>query len=316
MNCMVFGGGGFLGSHLTERLVALGHKVRILEKEGFSRRNLEGVIDRIEVVEGDIGRDAIAERILEDIDVVFHLASTTLPASSNADPLHDVASNVLPTLRLLEAAKNAPLKKLVFFSSGGTVYGIPERIPLDEEHPTEPICSYGIHKLTIEKYLSLYHHLFGLNYCVLRVSNAFGERQSPISGQGAIATFLSRALQRETIEIWGDGSVVRDYVYVSDIVDAAIAASQHRRGSGVFNIGSGVGTSLREVIGLVSHALGMPLEVCFFPARAFDVPTNILSISKAKEHLSWSPKIVLAEGIRRMLRKQVDGDIARGAEAP
>lgn len=117
MNSLVLGGGGFLGSHLTERLVGLGHAVRIFEKEGFSRQNLAGVIDRIEVMEGDLGRDDDAVRSLKDIDVVFHLASTTLPASSNADPLHDIASNVLPTLRLLEAAKKARLKMLVFFSS-------------------------------------------------------------------------------------------------------------------------------------------------------------------------------------------------------
>ena len=316
MNSLVLGGGGFLGSHLTERLVGLGHAVRIFEKEGFSRQNLAGVIDRIEVIEGDLGREDDAEAILKDIDVVFHLASTTLPASSNADPPHDIASNVLPTLRLLEVAKKARLKKLVFFSSGGTVYGIPKRIPIDEEHPTDPICSYGIHKLTIEKFLHLYHHLFHLNYCVLRISNAFGERQSPASGQGAIAAFLSSALRGDPIEVWGDGSAVRDYIYVSDIVEAAIAASQHRPGSGVFNIGSGTGTSLHQVIDVVSQAVGLPLEVRFSPPRAFDVPSNVLSIAKAKEELSWSPKVELAHGIRRMLRKRVGGDAAGDAGVP
>ena len=308
MNCLILGGGGFLGSHLSERLLALGHRVRIFERQGFSRRNVAGLIDQMDVVEGSLDSQTDVERILKDVDVLFHLASTTVPASSNADPFHDVATNVLPTIRLLEAARNSSLKKLVFFSSGGTVYGIPERIPLDEGHPTAPICSYGIHKLAIEKYLYLYRHLFGLEYCVLRISNAYGERQSPTSGQGAVAAFLSSALKRETIEIWGDGSVVRDYIYVSDVVEAAIAVSEQQAGRGVFNIGSGVGTSLREVIELVSQAIGLPLEVRYSPARALDVPVNVLAVGRAEKELGWSPKIPLAKGIGRVLKHAQGGD--------
>lgn len=301
MNCLVLGGGGFLGSHLSESLLSHGHRVRIFEQPGFSQINLAGIVGRVETVEGSLDRASDASAVLEGIEIVFHLASTTVPASSNTDPFHDVASNVLPTLRLLDAAKEARLRKFVFFSSGGTVYGIPERIPLDETHPTNPISAYGIHKLAIEKYLYLYSHLFGVPSCVLRISNAYGERQSPTSGQGAIAAFLFRALRREPIEIWGDGSVVRDYIHVSDVLEAAIAAIGYEGRDNVFNIGSGTGTSLREVVRAVLHAVGWEVEVRYLPSRALDVPANVLAISRARRELGWSPKVTLVEGIGRTL---------------
>jgi UDP-glucose 4-epimerase len=301
VKCLVLGGGGFLGSHLSEALIAAGYSVRILEKGGFSRKNLQHIIGSVEVIEGDWEDSRSIEDALEDVEVVFHLVSTTLPANSNEDPAYDIASNVLPTLRLLDVARRHALRKVVFFSSGGTVYGITQRIPIDEDHPTNPICSYGIQKLVIEKYLALYAHLYGLQCIVLRISNAYGERQSPTTGQGVIAAFIHKALRDETISIWGDGSVVRDYIHVSDIAQAAICCLEYQVKHRVFNIGSGIGRSLCEVLHTIEECLGHPLQVEYSPARPLDVPVNVLDISRARQELHWSPGIAFRVGVEKTL---------------
>jgi len=301
VKCLVLGGGGFLGSHLTEALLAIGHSVRVFEKRGFSRGNLAGVFGDIELIEGSEEDQPRLEEAFRGVDVLFHLAGTTNPATSNQDTLYDVTSNVLPTLRVLAEASRRPLKKLIFFSSGGTVYGIPQRIPIDESHPTNPISSYGIHKLTIEKFLGLHAHLNGLNYVTLRISNAYGERQSPTSGQGVVTTVVHRALRHEPIEVWGDGTAVRDYVHVSDIIAAAIKAAEYEGNEKVFNIGTGVGTSVLDVLRAVENLVGYPLEVSFSAARPYDVPISILDVRLAREEIGWSAKIELHEGLARTL---------------
>jgi UDP-glucose 4-epimerase len=209
---------------------------------------------------------------------------------------------VISTLHLLQAAKKAGVKKVIFFSSGGTVYGVPQRIPISENHPTDPICSYGIQKLAIEKYLKLFHHLYGLDYAVMRMSNPYGERQRPLASQGAVAVFLYKAMLREPIEIWGDGSVTRDYVHVSDVAGVIPVLVRYSGKHKIFNIGSGKGTSLLELIKIAETITGDSIEVRFRPARPFDVPVNILDISLAKRALSWTPAVDLEEGARRTLK--------------
>lgn len=161
-------------------------------------------------MEGDLGNHGLIREALEGIDVVFHLASTTLPKTSNDDPGYDVRSNVVDTIQLLEACVDAGVRKVIFASSGGTVYGVPERLPIKEDHPTNPISSYGIVKLTIEKYLGLFHYLYGLDYAALRISNPYGPYQDPAGQQGAISVFLHRILSGQPIAIWGDGEIVRE----------------------------------------------------------------------------------------------------------
>lgn len=300
MKCLLLGGGGFLGSHLSGDLVDKGHSVRIFEKNGTSKKNIARPND-VEWFEGDFVNPEHLQDALDGVDVVFHLVSTTHPKTSNDDMVYDMKTNVIPTLNLLEASRKVKLKKLIFYSSGGTVYGIPRNIPISEGHPTDPICSYGIQKLTIEKYLQLYHHLFGLDYNVLRISNPYGEGQIPIKNQGAVAVFTYKALNREPIEIWGDGSVVRDYLHVSDVSRAAVSLLDYQGKYKVFNIGSGVGLSLVDIINNIKGLLGYPVEVIFMPARTLDVPENVLDISRATNDLLWTPKINLTMGLQRTI---------------
>jgi UDP-glucose 4-epimerase len=294
MKCLVPGGGGFLGTHLCAALRRLGHGVRV-----FERFPAPAASDAAEWVVGEFTRPEQIDAAVAGCDLVFHLVSTTLPQTSNDDPAFDVHSNVEGSLALLDAARRHRVAKVVFISSGGTVYGIPQRVPIAEDHPTDPICSHGIAKLAIEKYLHLYRVLHGLDYCVLRLANPYGELQRPDRAQGAVAVFLNRVANDMPIEIWGDGSVVRDYVYVGDAVDAMVAAAFTEAPARLYNIGSGRGTSLLELIAAIGAVTGSKPAVEFKPGRVFDVPTSVLDISRARAELDWLPRVSLNEGLRR-----------------
>jgi len=295
MKALLIGGNGFIGSHLIDGLAGKGWSLRVLDQgpERF-RTPLPGV----EYVLGDYGNPATLSLALEEMDYVFHLVSTTLPKSSNEDPRFDVTSNVIATLHLLEACVQKGIRKVVFLSSGGTVYGTPCASPIPEDHPTNPTCSYGITKLTIEKYLALFKELHGLDYVVLRPSNPYGTRQNPFGTQGAIAVFLGKARLNHPIEIWGDGQVVRDYLHIHDLVDGIIRAATTSGASPIFNLGSGRGHSLIGILDVIEKAIGRSLVVNFSPGRIFDLPTTVLDITRAERELQWRPSTSLEDGIR------------------
>lgn len=297
---LVLGGGGFIGSHLVTALLAQGKNVRVLERPYRQRSSVLPAHAALEWQEGDFGNVQDIHRALEDVDTVFHLVSTTQPQSSNDDPAFDVESNLVATLRLLDQLRGKRTR-LIFVSSGGTVYGTPQHTPIPETHPTEPSCSYGIVKLTIEKYLALNHHLHGLNYRVLRVANPYGPGQEANRAQGVVGTFLSRVVHDEPIEVWGDGSVVRDYLYISDTIAALLQAAANEGDERIFNIGSGSGHSLREIIAAVEQVTGKTAQVRYTAARKFDVPVSVLDIARARKELGWQPKTDLNEGLRLTL---------------
>ena len=191
------------------------------------------------------------------------------------------------------------VRNIVFISSGGTVYGNPLYLPIDEKHPTNPVVSYGITKLAIEKYLQMYERLHGLNAITLRVANPYGERQRIETAQGAVGVFLHHALKGIPIEIWGDGSVTRDYIHVSDVAEAFVQALHYTGEHRVFNVGSGVGTSLTTLISELEDALGHTIVRHFSPGRPFDVPVSVLCNNLARSELNWSPAVSMPEGIAR-----------------
>jgi len=297
---VVLGGKGFIGSHLIEELSKSKARVKCFDRPDPVRAAELYSFDytNVEVVEGDFLNEGDLKRALRGTDVCFHLVSTTLPANSNDDPVFDIETNVAGTVRLLQACIEEGVKKIIFISSGGTVYGTPQQIPISEDHPTDPICSYGITKLAIEKYLALFHHLYGLDYRVLRVSNAYGERQRIKSSQGVIAVFLAKALRNEQLEIWGDGSVVRDYIHVSDVIKALIKVTVYRGKHRIFNIGSGQGKNLNEVIDVIEKVIDRKVKKQYIKSRKFDVPVNILDTSLARAELKWIPETSFEEGIK------------------
>lgn len=306
MNCLILGGSGFLGSHLCERLFNEGHNVRIFHKGNTLWNNFVNLEDRIEYVVGDFSNPLHVQEALQGMQVVYHLISTTVAKTSNENPSYDISTNLIPTLHLLDLCVKERVKKVIFFSSGGTVYGIPNQVPISEDHPTNPICSYGIHKLAIEKYLHLYYNLYGLDYSVLRISNPYGERQRPTGSQGVVAVFFNKIITQKAIEIWGDGSVVRDYLHVSDVVDAAYKVLVSNCTHKIFNIGSGVGLSLKEILEEMEYVTSNKIDVKYLPSRNFDVPTNVLDITRACTELGWAPKIKFREGLKRTLLYSVE----------
>jgi len=304
---LVLGGTGFIGSHLVDELAEAGHFVRVLARPQSARMAQERWPNpRIELVVGDFNDPDVIDRAVRGCEAIFHLVSTTLPKSSNEDPVFDLQTNVCGTVRVLDAAKKHGVRKVVFTSSGGTIYGRTEVSPIPEHHATDPTCSHGIGKLAIEKYLRLYHELHGLDYCSLRVANPYGMGQRTERAQGAVGVLLERVLNGRPFEIWGDGSVVRDYVHVSDVVHALVAAVSERDGSKVFNVGTGCGTSLNELVDIIEGATGRRAKRIYMPARSFDIQENVLDTRLATEELGWTAKIPLEEGVRRTIARPRD----------
>jgi len=299
MNCLVLGGAGFIGSNIVAGLVGRGHKVRVLDLPSIDLHNLKECANSIEVMAGNFTNNHDISAALKGIDIVVHLVCSTMPGPSNENPIYDVETNVLSTLNLLEAALRERVKKIIFASSGGTVYGIPEKLPISETHPTNPICSYGITKLTIERYLSLFNHLYDLDYTVLRLGNAYGKGQRTDNVQGAVAVFLGQILNDEIITVWGDGSVVRDYLYIDDLVAAFLKVIENKTMSRIYNIAGGRRYSINEVLEIIRDTTGKKLRVEYASGRRLDVPVNYLDISRAGREIDWHPKTSLNEGIGR-----------------
>jgi UDP-glucose 4-epimerase len=310
MSFLVLGGGGFVGTNLCRRLVASGARVRAFGRSRAFADELAGV----EWYQAEFEDTAALTSAVASREVVFHLIQATTPHSANLDMAGDLRHSVIPTLALLDICRKANVKRVVFISSGGTIYGAAKGIPTPETAPTDPISAYAIGKLTIEKFLGLYEHLYGLSFRVLRVANPYGPFQLPAKAQGLIAMLLSRATKGQSTEIWGDGSVVRDYVFIDDVVDALQAAADDTSAERIFNVGSGRGRSVRDVIAAVEGALGAPVPIEWRPGRAIDVPASVLSIERAREVLGWIPKTEFAEGLRRTVRWWQDRIAAIGQD--
>ena len=299
MKILLLGGAGFLGTHLAHALLTQGHQVRIFDRASVPIAALIAKHPAMQRLEGDfLNRDDV-RAALDGMDCVFHLVSTTLPASSNANPQYDIETNLVAAIDLLDAVRSSGACRLIFISSGGTVYGVPDRLPIDEAHPCEPISSYGIVKLAIEKYLHLYRTLHGLDSCTIRLSNPFGEYQRAQGGQGIVSAFLHRAIRGEPVEIWGDGSVTRDYLYAGDVAEALVKAIFYRGPHKLFNIGSGVGMNVNEIVRRIESALDCTVERIHKPARRVDVPANVLNIDLARRELDWSPRTPFGEGLMK-----------------
>lgn len=306
MKCVLLGGAGFIGSHLAEALLAAGHEVRIFDRQagapqGFPRAR------EVEWAGGDFQKQEDLARAVAGCEVIYHLVSNAVPGPSSANAAAEEA-DVRGTRGLLEAWRRERAARIVFTSSGGTVYGVPRTVPIPEDHPTEPVSTYGMTKLAIEHDLERWRTQNGLAYCALRVANAYGERQRTGSGQGAVAAFLYRAHRGEPVEIWGDGSVVRDYVYAGDIARALVRAASYRGEHRVFNIGSGAGLDLNQLVAVIERVTGRAVARRYLPGRPFDVPSNVLDIRRARAALGWEPLTSFEEGLARTLRSYEESE--------
>ena len=299
MRVVIAGGAGFIGTALAAGLRCRGADVVVLD----SPRRLDRVRDLLAGIEChpfEFAAGDDAHPFLQSGDSLIHLACPTNPATSMRSFARDAESNILPSIRLFDAAADAGVRRVIFGSSGGTVYGSPRRLPVQEHEMSTPLSAYGISKIAIEQYLSLYRQFLPVS---LRIGNPYGEYQLRGTAIGVIARYMRAALDGDAIEVWGDGSVVRDYIDIDDVVSAfEFALVTRDLPAGAYNIGSGVGTSVAQIIAIIASLSDRPLEVRRLEARSYDVPSITLDPARFMRATGWAPKTGLVDGIGRMWR--------------
>lgn len=287
---VILGAAGFIGVNLSHALVELGYEVVC-----FDRVPSPGWPGIAQPIVGEF--EAMPAELLQVLEqaVVFHLVSSCRPFPDTIHAADEVDHDLKTAIRYLEACKTKCLR-WVFVSSGGTIYGNANTVMIGEAESPRPICSYGAVKLAIEQYFSLYGRLHGTDYVIARLANPYGPWQRPMSGQGIIATLIYKAQQGEQIEVWGDGENVRDYIYIADAVAGLIAAATVKSGE-VYNIGTGIGTSINQLIKLIGDSQGISIPVVYKESRSVDVRRNVLDASKLSSSSGWHPQIDLVAGI-------------------
>jgi len=295
---LVTGGAGFIGSNVADRFVALGHEVAVFDDLSSGFR--EFVPPKAKFYEGDLA-DAIAvDAAVADFrpDVVDHHAAQIDVRKSVTDPVFDARVNVLGSIGLLQACTAHGVRKFVYASTGGALYGEGRQLPATEDHPVNPEAPYGASKHTVEHYLYLWKLLHGLDYTVLRYPNVYGPRQNPHGEAGVNAIFIGLMLAGQPPKIFGDGHAVRDYLYVDDVVEGNVLALTKGSGERV-NLGTGVGTSVNDIVRELKAITGFPGEAIHLPARPGEVQRIYLDATRARKILGWEPKVTFREGLRR-----------------
>ena len=297
---LVTGGNGFIGSHLVNQLAASEqHRVTVFD---LYPRPYDPLPDGVRYIQGTLGNANLIRQTLVDqgIEVVYHLAWSTIHETALKNPAADIEQNLIPSVNLLEACLDAGVKRFVYLSSGGTVYGIPETLPIGEDHPTRPISAYGVTKLTVEKYAQMYSYLHGMNYTIFRPSVPYGPYQNPHRRQGAVSVFIYHALRGEPVTIWGDGEAQRDYFYVDDLTRALLSAlDSPMSANAVINLGGTDVYTLNQLVENIEQTLKVKIQVRYESVRKFDVPHLQLDIRTARKILHWRPEVPLSEGIAR-----------------
>ncbi|HPY08907.1 MAG: NAD-dependent epimerase/dehydratase family protein [Patescibacteria group bacterium] len=296
---LVTGGAGFIGSNLVDHLINQGHELVVVDDLSSGKKSY--VNQQAKFYKLDI-RSTKLEKIFsrEKIEVVYHLAAQIDVRKSVADPAFDVDINIIGSLNLLENCRRFKVKKIIFSSTGGAIYGEAEEIPTTEYAPTYPVSPYGINKLAFEKYLNYYFQVYGLNYTILRFANVYGPRQFKGGEAGVIAIFIDNAVKGLESKQFGDGKQTRDFVYVDDVVRALVLAKDIDC-RGEINIGLGKEVNLLEIRQEIEAALGEPMKIKEEPGKVGEQRRSVLSRERAKAVLNWEPEIDLKEGIKRTI---------------
>jgi len=293
---LVTGGAGFIGSHLVDRLLELEYKVVVMDDLSTGKiKNLDSaaVFHHTDITQPAM--DDIIQR--EKPDLIFHMAAQTSVTQSTKDPIKDANANVLGTLRVIEAARKVGVEKIIYSCTGGALYGDPETVLCPDDTPIAPVSPYGMSKWVAEQYLDFYYRLYRLNFTSLRYGNVYGPRQDPHGEAGVVAIFTQAMLEGKQPQIFGDGAQERDFVAVSDVVDANLAAIYRGDGKSM-NIGTGEATSVNRIFELLQGITGYKWDPLHAPNRAGEVYRISLDPSSAKQELDWSPKITLEEGLQ------------------
>lgn len=300
MKVLLLGAAGFIGTNLVMELAKDSNiEITAVDKKQLHFNVLKEIqISRLNIIESDLSLDYDYDSLVSGQDIVYHLVSTTVPTTSNKQITEELKENVIFSANLFEACVRQGVKKVVFLSSGGTVYG-KEECPLSENTPTNPITSYGVQKVTIEKLLYLYNYLHGLDYRIIRLANPYGPYQKPNGIIGAVTTFTYKALRGEEINVYGDGSIVRDFIYIDDAIKGILKITQGSNKYHTFNLGCGYGTSIKQVLNTIEKVLGMEVHVKYTEARNVDVPVNYLDIGRYEKVYGSINPLSLEDGIRK-----------------
>ena len=302
---LVTGGAGFIGSHVVDRLLELGHEVAVVDDLTSGR--VANLSPAATLYETDITGPALDD-VLRAVrpEVVCHYAAQISVTHSMRDPVADANTNILGSLNLLQSCVRNGVRKVVYTSSGGAIYGEPQYLPCDEGHPVQPLSYYGASKFAVEKYLYVYRLTHGLDYTALRLGNVYGPRQDPTGEAGVVAIFAQAMLQGRPITIYGTGEQERDFVFVRDVAEASVAALE-MGGGDAYNIGTGAGTSINHIYTLLKQGAAYAGEAAYGPDRPGDVFKIYLDVAKAREGLGWAPRYSLEDGLRETLQWFRDG---------
>ena len=302
MKVLITGGAGFIGSHLVRQLLAAKHDVTILDNVSTGTwEHLPMEKDTYTCWEMDIRDKSVREKIEQgSFDVIVHLAAQTMVDVSIKDPEFDASENVMGTVNILEAARHSGVKRVIFASTAAAYGNVTEeKLPIRENETLAPMSFYGLTKVTVEKYLQLYHDLYGLDYVALRFANVYGERQGDTGEGGVISIFAKRIANGQDITIFGDGKQTRDFIYAGDIASGIIAAMTTDKANAVYNISNQTETSLLKLVELMAKAAGKEIKPKFAAPREGDINRSMLCNEKAQQNLGWKPEMDLAEGLAR-----------------
>jgi UDP-glucose 4-epimerase len=303
MKCLVAGGAGFIGSHLADNLIKSGHEVIIVDN--FSTGRKENINPRAIFEEIDITDFLKIKEFLLKVkpEAVFHLAAQIDVRKSDEDPIFDAQNNILASFNLIKAAHQSGVKKIIFSSTGGAIYGDTENRPTDEKETEWPLSPYGIAKLAVDKFLNYYYQTRELNFVSLRYANVYGPRQNPHGEAGVVAIFINKMLENNQPIINGDGKQTRDYIYVDDVVAANILALENFQKSGIYNVGTGREIDVNYLFNEINRHFGGKFEEEHGPAKQGEQRTSCLSFEKIKNVLGWEPKINFEEGIKKTIEE-------------
>lgn len=305
--CIIFGGGGFIGSHLTERLVEKNFSVIVFAR-GSKREydNLNRVVDKIDFIKGDFNNINLISKVINPGDIVFDLIASSVPFSSMQMPDEEINNHISPHFQLIQLACKKKAKKIVFFSSGGGVYGQKSKSPISEEKFLQPASPHAISKITIEYFLNYFSKIYDTPYIIYRLSNPYGPRQIPKKGFGIIPTLFSHVSQNKSPTLFDNGKLIRDFIYIDDVINAILVSFNKKTEHHIYNIGSGKGITIQVLWEEIKKITKTDINTIFMEKRPIDTDVVVLSIRRLEEEFGWKPKTELSVGLKRTWNAHAD----------